>query len=259
MTSLTAANDRPADFAATTLPAENTAASNRLFDAAPLSVNTVLWNLSTPAERAQLLAQAEPTQLAQAAPTPTPAPTSEMCTVELRYNPVALGANHAFVVTTDRDSQSYFRGGPSAGGPSSGSSGALGSGSGGSSGGSSRSNSSDGSNSSNSSSPGSGRGGIDQNNGPWGPIVVDHGAYRPGTIDWNPDAVVQRVTTVPGNCDRLDRAFATTADAVERAVIPYNPLSTNSNATARTILEGGGITAPRPSEWVPGWNTQLPR
>jgi hypothetical protein len=251
MTSINAATDRTADFNAARLPTDTATDPGRLFDAAPLSVDTVLWNLSSPAERAQLLAQSAPVTLAQATP------PAETCTVEVRYNPVALGASHAFVVTTDGDSQMYFRGGPSEGGPSSGASGAIGSGSGGSSGGSSRSNSSDGSNSSNGSSPGSGRGGAGENNGPWGPIVVDHGAYRPGTIDWNPAAVVQHVTTQPGNCDRIDRDFAATANAVENAVIPYNPLSTNSNATARTIIEGAGIAAPRPSEWVPGWDTRL--
>jgi hypothetical protein len=218
---------------------------------APLSVDSVLWNLSTPGERMALLADAaaEPQTVAQA---------GGQCTVEVRYTPVALGASHAFVVTTDADSQNYYRGGPSGGGPSSGSSGQLGSASGGSSGESSRSGSSDGSGSSNSSSPGSGRGGVGQNNGPWGPIVTDYGAYRPGTIDWLPGAPSDPVATIPGNCDAIDRSMAATADAIEAAQIPYNPLTTNSNATARTIVEEAGLTPPQPSRWVPGWDTNLP-
>lgn len=223
--------------------------------AAPLSVDTVLWNLSSPAERLALLADAQGQALAQAQPAPT---GGDSCTVEVRYTPVALGASHAFVVTTDADSQTYFRGGPSEGGPSGGSSGQLGSASGGSSGGSSRSGTVDGSGSSNSSSPGSARGGPGDNNGPWGPIVTDYGAYRPGTIDWLPGAPSDHVATVRGNCDAIDRAMAGTADAIEAAQIPYNPLAANSNATARTIVEGAGLTAPDPSQWVPGWNTSLP-
>ena len=207
----------------------------------PANVETVLWNLSSPVERQALLAQAP----------------AETCTVEVRYNPVALGASHAFIVTTDSNSQNYFRGGPSGDGPSSGPSGQLGSASGGSSGGSSRSGSSDGSDSSNGSSAGSGRGGPDRNNGPWGPIVTDMGAYRRGTIDWNPDAQRQVVEVRTGSCDAREAVFADTARRVQDAVIPYNPLSSNSNATARTIIESAGIWA-TPDAFVPGWVTQLP-
>lgn len=230
------------------LPQRSPTAIDPTTGPAPAHVNSVLWNLSSPAERGVLLAQAAPAA-AQGGAT---------CTVELRYNPVALGANHAFVVTTDADSQNFYRGGPTAGGPGSGSSGQLGSASGGSSGGSSRSGSSDGSGSSNASSPGSARGGAGRNNGPWGPIVTDRGAYRPGTIDWNPDAVRQTVEVRRGSCDARDAAFARAADRVEASVIPYNPLSTNSNATARTILESAGIRAPDPSVWAPGYRTELP-
>lgn len=216
----------------------------------PLHVPTSLWTLSSVAERRVLLAHAE-------AP-PARLPAGEACTVEVRYNPVALNAKHAFVVTTDGDSQNFFRGGPSAGGPSGGSSGQLGSATGGSGSGSSNSGSSNSGGSGNSSSPGSSRGGAGANNGGWGPIVVDQGAYRQGTIDWNPEAIVQQVLTQPGNCDALEARMSHAANAVQSAQIPYNPLSANSNATARTILEGAGVTPPTPSAWVPGWNTNLP-
>ena len=193
---------------------------------------------------------------AQPAPASTPSPT---CSVDVRYTPVALGANHSFVTTTDSNSTQYFRGGPSAGGPSSGASGALGSASSGSQSQSSGSGSSHSSDSSNGSSPGSGRGGPGRNNGPWGPIQTDHGLYRPGTVDWTTNPVaIQHVKTLPGTCDSIDHQLATHADEIDRAQIPYNPLSTNSNAVARQILAESGINPGRPVVWAPGWNTQLP-
>lgn len=51
------------------------------------------------------------------------------------------------------------------------------------------------------------------------------------------------------------------ADRINQLSVPYNPLTTNSNAAARSMLEGAGIPLP-PSEqmprWVPGWGTKLP-
>jgi hypothetical protein len=197
--------------------------------------------------------------LAQAAPPTGSGAVTDQCRVDVRYTSVALGANHALIVTTDSDSTNFFRGGPSAEGPGSGSSGPLGSASGGSSGGSSRSGSSNGSNSSNGSSPGSGRGGPSANNGPWGPIIMTQGAYRPGTIDWTTSPGGQQVAQIkPGNCDAIESQFSRHANDIQRASIPYNPLSTNSNATVREILERSAVPIPQPVVWAPGWNTQLP-
>ena len=83
-------------------------------------------------------------------------------TIEIRYTSIGPGYTHSYLVVTNTNgARTYFRAGPSAGGPSSGSSGALSSASGGSSGQSSNSTS----NSSNGSSPGSGPGGADANTG----------------------------------------------------------------------------------------------
>lgn len=227
---------------------------------APLDVPTPLWRLMNAEQRRDVLAAGTGQQ-------------SERCEVEVRYTPVAGGlANHAFVVTTDSDSTRYFRGGPSAGGPaSSASSGStpmggssqssevLGSASGGSASGRSGSGGSRSSDSGNGSSPGSGRGGPDRANGPWGPIVTDHGAYRRGTIDWTTAPVAAtRVANLPGNCDRIEGRLAAHADAIEAAGIPYNPLGANSNATAREMLERSGINAGSPAVRAPGWYVQLP-
>jgi RHS repeat-associated protein len=182
-----------------------------------------------------------------------------LCRVDVRFKKLGPGYYHAYIVSTEPDgSQTYFRGGPSAAGPSSGSFGAISSGSSGSSSGSSGSNSSGASNSSNSSSPGSGRGGVGQNNGPFGPIVMNTGPYRPGTVDWqtgSPPSMNVLNNNEPCGCNT---DFAKAMRDIQNAHIPYNPLSTNSNATVREALERSGFNPGEPPVWAPGWETQLP-
>jgi len=166
-------------------------------------------------------------------------PAPEVCRIEVRYTPVAGGiANHAFVVTSDRDSTSYFRGGPSAR--------TAGSNSGSSNSGTSGSDASQ-------SSQGN------RNVGVWGTIVTEHGAYGPRTIDWTTAPSGQQdVARVPGNCDQIDRTMGAAADDIARANISYGPLGPNSNSTAREILERAGFPNVQPVVTVPSWNIQLP-
>lgn len=121
------------------------------------------------------------------------------------------------------------------------------------------SNPSNSSPSSNGSSPGSSCGGPGVNNGPWGSIRTDYGAYLPGTIDYTAEPTGQQtVTVLPGTCDALEGRLAGHADDIEAAQIPYNPLGSNSNSTARELLERAGLLEVRPVVWAPGWDTQLP-
>jgi hypothetical protein len=55
--------------------------------------------------------------------------------------------------------------------------------------------------------------------------------------------------------DRLKKAM----DEIEAGKTPYNPFTTNSNATAREAIERSGLTPPKPPVWAPGWGTPLPR
>jgi len=182
-----------------------------------------------------------------------------LCKIDVRFAQLGPNWYHAYIVTTDTDgSRTYYRGGPSAGGPSSGASGAISSGSSGSLSGWSGSNSSGVSNSSNSSSPGSGRGGAGNNNGPWGPIVTEHGPYVPGTIDWEtgtPPTMNIVDNNEPCGCNS---DFSRIMQDIQNANIPYNPFSTNSNATVRETLERAGYHPGTPPVWAPGWGTQLP-
>jgi hypothetical protein len=147
---------------------------------------------------------------------------------QVQWLDAIIGWYHAYVVTTDPNGgQNYFRGGPSAGGPSGGSSGQLG-------GASSGSNS-------------------------WGPIITETGPYLPGTVDYqtgNPPSVTVHEDDKPCTC--IDEKFSKTLKDIEAAKIPYNPFGPNSNSVAKKTVESGGFSAPTPPVWVPGWNTPLP-
>jgi hypothetical protein len=162
----------------------------------------------------------------------------EVCTVEVRYKGIGATANianHAFIVTTDRDSTNFFRGGPSGVGIGSGSSG---------------------SGASSASSNTSGGGQAERG---WGTIVTSRGAYTPGTIDWTTKPSGQQtVQTMPGNCDAIERGFARTTDAIEASKTPYSPFGPNSNSTVREILERNGIQGVSPVVTAPGWETSIP-
>jgi hypothetical protein len=164
----------------------------------------------------------------------TQAAAPEMCTVEVRFKPVALGADHAFIVTTDSNSVNYFRGGPQA--------------------------NNTGLNSPSGSSGGGQNGAeFDSRFGIYGPIVTEYGAYTQGTVDWTTDPSGQQVVDrIAGNCDRIESEFARHMDDIEAAQINYMPLEQNSNSTVRETLERAGYPDVRPVEWAPAWNTQLP-
>lgn len=186
-----------------------------------------------------------------------------LCKVDVRFSRLGgVGKKayyHAYIVTTAPDNtRTYFRGGPSAGGPSSGASGQVSSGSGGSSSQSSGSNSSESSNSSNSSSPGSSPAGAGGNAGPWGAISTESGKYEPGTIDYEEGTPPSmRVVDNDDSCDGLNASLGSALSAIGAANIPYNPFSSNSNATVRQVLVNSGINVGKPIVWAPGWNTSL--
>ena len=192
------------------------------------------------------------------------------CTIKVKFWQLSPAYYHAYIVTSDAQGTTRFRAGPAAGGPSSGPSGAISSGSGGSSSRSSGSGSSS-PNSSNSSSPGSGGNG--GNTGPWGPLTAQcdnvagsiptagcrNGSYGPGALDWDPGNPPS-MTVVNGglSCSVYNQRLANAVSRVNRAKIPYNPLSTNSNAFVNNALTWSGITPGKPPVWVPGWDTTLP-
>ena len=157
----------------------------------------------------------------------------ETCTIEVRYKPVIGPTNHAFIVTTDADSTTYFRGGPWSN-----------------------------DNGLNSSRSSQGNGEAPPPGGPYGiygPIVTERGDYRPGTTDWTTTPSGQQVVDrTNGNCDAVDARLGRAINDIEAARINYMPLDQNSNSTVREALERAGYPDIRPVVWSPAWDTQLP-
>jgi hypothetical protein len=170
-------------------------------------------------------------EAARAADTAKAAGTPEVCTVEVRYKPVAGPTNHAFIVTTDGDSQKYFRGGPQA------------------------------NDTGLNSSSGSGGGIVpyDRRFGIYGPIVTKTGPYQPNTVDWTTKPTgIQVIDQIRGNCDQVDARLKQALGQIQDAKINYMPLQQNSNSTVREALERAGYPNVQPVVTAPAWNTQLP-
>ncbi len=81
----------------------------------------------------------------------------------------------------------------------------------------------------------------------------------PGTIDYEKTPAAS--TTLLSN-DQPAAGYVAQLQGYEKAVnkagIPYNPVSTNSNAYATGAAKSLGLTVPEPPVWAPGRDTQLP-
>jgi RHS repeat-associated protein len=164
-----------------------------------------------------------------------------LCRIEVRFlpaGPLGIG-NHGIILVIDPDgSTSYYRGGPSSGGPSnSGSSGTKQSSQGTSGASGASSNSSSG----------------------WGPIVTDSGAYVPGTPDWDPgwkSLPVANVRDDGEDCCKYDKCLADAMAGIQNLRVPYNPFTRNSNTAAHAALGICGMSA-TPPVWAPAWYNPL--
>jgi RHS repeat-associated protein len=172
-------------------------------------------------------------------------------TIEVKYNPLALGSNHSFIVITDRDgTQTVFRAGPSV----SAGTGWITPATGGSASQSSTPTSSQ-SDSSNSSSPGAG---TTANGNPYGQLV----SQQESPTDPNGD----NMSTISGAVTVLSNDLPASSyinglqqfdSGLNSANIPYNPLSTNSNAYVTNALQSIGVPTPKAPVWAPGAGTNL--
>jgi hypothetical protein len=82
--------------------------------------------------------------------------------------------------------------------------------------------------------------------------------YREGAIDWQEGSPPsKRVVDDDNPCDSYNASFGNTLNLITGKNIPYNPFTTNSNATVRTMLERVGIKGIKPVVWAPGWYTEL--
>jgi RHS repeat-associated protein len=163
-----------------------------------------------------------------------------LCKLEALCNQLGAGPilgrkiSHCYIVVTDPNGkQTYYRGGPSGNG------GDI------------------------VAATGNSRGstGVTGQSG-YGNVVTNSGAYQPDTVDWpTPQTPATGGRTYvdndkPCGCikSQLDKAMQNINDAG----VPYNPLTTNSNATVFRALRELGMSpgvAPAPA---PGWGIPLP-
>jgi RHS repeat-associated protein len=189
--------------------------------------------------------------------------TDGQVTIEIKYNPVAGGAaNHSFIVITDRDgTQTVFRAGPTLGGAglsqSSGRSQPVGQLSGASSGSASQSSTPDSSrsDSSNSSSPGAGT--TPQGN-PFGQLYAQQESPTDPGGD-NTSTITGSVTALSNDLPAASyiQGLQQFDSGLNSANIPYNPLSTNSNAYVTNALQSLGVPVPKAPVFAPGAGTNL--
>jgi RHS repeat-associated protein len=176
-------------------------------------------------------------------------------TIQIRYSEIGPGYAHSFIVVTDTDgTRTVFRAGPSnnvsplwitpaTGGSASQSSSPQ----------SSRSDSS------NSSSPGAGG---TANGDPWGQLQAVHGDFVPGGPDYDknqesPAGVSTLLSNDEPAGDYITKLLQYEG-AVNNANIPYDPLSTSSNAYATGAAGFLGLKVPPGPIPAPGGSTTLP-
>ena len=85
---------------------------------------------------------------------------------------------------------------------------------------------------------------------------------NPQALDWGPSRQIPDIMNIVNDCrsaDEILKRLKKLADDIEKARVEYQLVETNSNATARELLERGlGIKLGKPPVYAPGWNTKLP-
>ncbi|NJO00902.1 MAG: DUF4157 domain-containing protein [Bacteroidia bacterium] len=89
--------------------------------------------------------------------------------------------------------------------------------------------------------------------GSYGTIMTTHGAYVPGTVDWDPRAPSVTVASGAAACGK-DRCFTTELARIDATCTPYAPTGPNSNTVVGTLLTNCGLPKRKPVTIAPGFN-----
>lgn len=187
---------------------------------------------------------------------------SGLCKLDLHFTRLGPGYYHSYIVVTDTNgTQTYYRAGPSNGGPGNGSvrgtAGAVGSASGTTGmvvGGSTPSPGGAVAGGISSGATGVVAGGASaktSSGGNWGPISAQSGPYNNTSIDWDPKSIVITVVNDGKKCD-CDKMLQNYINAVNAAAVHYDPLGPNSNSFAFEALKYIGLNAPQNGPMAPG-------
>ncbi len=217
-------------------------------DGSTLSYNVFRWYRSTWGR----YTQADPVGLASdtnlfgyVAERPTTSvDPSGLCRIDVRFFDLSAGRgawHHAYILTTDDTGTNYYRGGPTPGmGPSSDATGLA--------------------------TGGTMEGGQAlaskpkglSGSGPYGTIKTWSGPYVAGSIDWetgNPPTL--NALDNKCSCSAYSKCFTKVLSLIERANIPYEPVGTNSNSVASTLIGQCLGQRPGPPVTAPGWGRPL--
>jgi RHS repeat-associated protein len=95
---------------------------------------------------------------------------------------------------------------------------------------------------------------------PWGAIAATIGPWQPGGPDWprvGEGTTGIRLLDNDQPCGCIEKCLGNNLLQIDNANIPYNGLTSNSNATAYTLLKNCGLSPPAPPVLAPGYNFPL--
>jgi hypothetical protein len=90
----------------------------------------------------------------------------------------------------------------------------------------------------------------------FGKIIMTVGEYKPGFIDYAPDAVWAEVDLNGQDAATVLKKFLTIAQAIQDRGTPYYPTGPNSNSAVGSMLRRAGCKATVPGT-APGFSTDL--
>jgi len=94
---------------------------------------------------------------------------------------------------------------------------------------------------------------------PFGTIETKYGNYDESAQDYRTNTPCSvEVNTNGQSLFLLKLKFATNLNIINSEMIPYDPLTKNSNATAYDTLRKAGLNPGSPPVWAPGWDVSLP-
>jgi len=80
--------------------------------------------------------------------------------------------------------------------------------------------------------------------------------YKPGTIDYDPEAYSVTVLLGRAACDK-GRCFAAEAQRIQKRHLVYNSFGPNSNSVAHTLLVKCHVPVDKPGGVAPGFDEVL--
>lgn len=101
---------------------------------------------------------------------------------------------------------------------------------------------------------------VRQSSSPFGTLLATMGSWDPHFVDWPESGQATTAVNLMENdqpCGCLMNCLEQNLRQIDAANIPYNGITSNSNATAYTILRNCGFSPPAPPVLAPGFDYPL--